>query len=655
MLNLLRDILIVLLIVSQLLLFGAGMAPILRRLGLVNAVAGICGGSALSLLLLIFVTTLLEISGIPALYPGAAVVACVQANGVLTVIRRWSKVGGMFAANGGPLSGIGVLLFVTAAFWLWTMRDLAGLSSFQDGIAHTAYVVAFLNSGHALLTTTPAALSDIFGSYPLRFYPSGTHALVAMFGVPVIKTGLVFTADYLKAFTVVVALALPFLVFVVISRIGGRHKIPALIAAVAISFDSRFPVWAIDSGGMSRLLAYALVFAIIWDLLLDGRRINVAVWLAVLPATFLCHPTAAATLAIALVSQALAQKFRSSRIDWSVFVGLVAGGLLVLMLLKVTGATDATIRQADATLIDQAHFRGDFVELYKVFLFDTAASRFGPLSITDLLLLLTIGSVFVPRGRAVWRAYPPEFLLYPVVAFAGLEVFAATSFIPGRVATLIGNVFYHDRQRITESFFAAKAVLAGAGAVMFWGWFTAPSRREHRWWPAVASALVLLVVANKAKSATAAYAHLREKFAEYKSPSHRESDDLIEFVRSATEIDSLFIYEPLLIDSLEARTGRRGFFMDEECPNINDNPNCRARLALNDEVQTALARAAGGQTTPVTTCLPFLQRLSHPIYIVVDAATWAARLPRLAICQDLRVVEKFDRFYLFRYMASKPA
>jgi hypothetical protein len=148
--------------------------------------------------------------------------------------------------------GFGILFSGIAFFWL---KEVWVAPSQDDTMNHLGFLDAILRSHLALLGEINRPGSDWFGTSPYHFYPTGSHAIAALWIYPFSLLGF----DWPKVFKVFQIITFGFLpafswwsslrVFPMISR---ELRIFILISAMTALV---FPLAAMGEGGFSRVFA----------------------------------------------------------------------------------------------------------------------------------------------------------------------------------------------------------------------------------------------------------------------------------------------------------------------------------------------------------------------------------------------------------------
>ena len=353
------------------------------------------------------------------------------------------------------------LFAIASGYWLWHFRDLASLPSIGDGLNHLFYFTRIVETGQLFTGHIPLLQSGEFGPQNLEFYPSGTHALAAMTTAPLRWAG-VSNLSALKIFFVAVLSAFPPILFRGLRR--ARPELSrgeaALLAAMA-STVAIFPFRAIGEGGFSRVTAQILTWPLAWRMLtrrgqLSGGELGLLLGV-VFPTSFLLHPSA-----VFLPGAILALTIRESRTQWLKPAGLA----------RVTlGASVAVVYLAAALGTGAQYISRDFMaeKIYAVIPWSFAAlfERWkGPFHhifsdglgfgkfLSPRSLLAYGGVALLARGfRPEWRRITLGLLVFPFAL-------SLLAFLPGKLPSLVGMLYYHDINRFAELGLAPLLLLA---------------------------------------------------------------------------------------------------------------------------------------------------------------------------------------------------
>ena len=220
-------------------------------------------------------------------------------------------------------------------------RSASGSTSFNSrGAArvygrHRPYGVhlRILQAGVPTLGRVPIGFSNVFGVELFAFYPTGTHALMAITSGFWGQWGLISHAGILKAWFTLTVAAAPWALFWVARRLMPRMPWWAGLALVFVAMPGfRFPIEAAHEGGASRLIAHVLLVPIYADVLLGRFRAPRSWPIAplLLGMAFLMHPSAFVTLAAVLAYAVMCSAAEDGA--WRARLPRIAGGIAVLAL-----------------------------------------------------------------------------------------------------------------------------------------------------------------------------------------------------------------------------------------------------------------------------------------------------------------------------------
>ncbi len=233
----------------------------------------------------------------------------------------------------------------SAGLWMDVYQDHIAFPSAHDGIAHTNYYLRVLEYGVPTLGRVPLEFPQVFGPDLLRFYPTGTHAFIAISSGFWGQLGLVSQAGILKAWFTLAMAAAPWLLVWFVRRV-----VPAIPWWIAVAVGLlaipgfRFPIEAAHEGGASRLFAHVLLIPLYAEAV-TGRFCSSMAWRAaaapILCVTFLMHPSAFVTLAALLAYAELttAPASWTDRLRRLLILGFAVAisGLLIFALLQWNG------------------------------------------------------------------------------------------------------------------------------------------------------------------------------------------------------------------------------------------------------------------------------------------------------------------------------
>jgi hypothetical protein len=608
------------------------------------------------------------LAGGPGIPVAQAVFLGVAAWGVVRAVTCAPRVWRSWTS--APPADLGrAAAFAAAAcwsLWFWTdvFRDHVALPAMTDGIVHTALYLRILEAGVPTLGRVPIGFAGIFGRQLFGFYPTGTHALMAIASGFWGQWGLVSHAGILKAWFTLAMAASPFALFFVARRLMPRMPWWVGLALVFVAMPGfRFPVEAAHEGGASRLLAHVLMAPIYADVLL-GRFENLR-WqplaAVLLGLAFLVHPGAFVTLAALLAYAAIWSAASDAR--WrvrlvgaaGVAVTLAIGALLAVALLEwnagVAVARDAARPFSWTALASRLH--QGWTTLFDA---EYGMSPVMPWLVTAGLALLAI------RRKAfglTWRVV--GFPLWMTVV-AAVALSAQVVPLPG--FRLLGGAFYDEAPRVIELLYEAIGLSLAAVAWFAWSLAAGPDwiaggqaardTREggtgsrHRRIAAnfVAAGLVICAVGYQEVRGDWVREHLGHWDRQFHTSRISRLQALGTWIDEHTERGAILFYQPFDAEIWEAWTGRHGIFMYGECDVPNDPPPCHARKTLVNARLNAL-REALMHPTPAVRCLAEIDRFGRPGYFLLPSPR--ASTEAFPVCSDALYLATLDGHAVVAY------
>jgi hypothetical protein len=288
--------------------------------------------------------------GGPGIPVAQAVFLALATWGLYVVTRRAGRLRDWWAsataADVVRVAALGAAACWSIWFWADVFRDHVALPVELDGIAHTAWYLRIMETGMPTLGRVPRLFAPIFGLQTVEFYPTGTHALIAITSGFWGQWGVISHAGILKAWFTLAVAAAPWALFWVARRLMPRMPWWIGLAVVVGAMPGfRFPVEAAHEGGASRIFAHVLLAPIYADVVLG--RFTRWRWQPVagifLALSFLMHPTAFVTLAALLAyagvcaaAGSLDRRGRGPRIATltAPALGVAVGGLIAAGLLR---------------------------------------------------------------------------------------------------------------------------------------------------------------------------------------------------------------------------------------------------------------------------------------------------------------------------------
>lgn len=553
------------------------------------------------------------------------------------------------------------LIPVAGAFYLvfWTLqfKDNVSLPSYHDGVAHLSWLIDVHRTGFAYLSKVPLSEPEAFGLTLNPFYPTGMQSLIATVSGLWMRMGVPATT-VLKSWLACAHTA------ILLSILWGlRHhwkKIPLwvlLIAALTASTAFRFPIDASTEGGLSRIVAMAIVFPIAFFVSSDERfsfrEISFLFGIGLFPA-FLLHPSAFWMYALAVGSAAAAElKERSFRVSRGLFflaTAVAFGGLQIgaLLLLNHSNTEPVLIPREYLGL---SGLMDKFSDFFKIVL----AGTYGPQKAVRILFHLgLLGMVYLIRTKLISMKvflFHLGLLLFCLFAMA-TDVYR----IPG--SSLIGGAFYYYPARaaclLTLTIWL---VSLSSFPLLIAGW-----QKAAGLWKGAArvkpAALKTIFVCWAAQFAIANAIHLPEVLHEFdtdfKTAKWSRVQNLSSFVQKMTPQNSILIAKPFELDVLGSVTHRRALFIYGDYVGDRDE-NSKAkikwfesRIKMFDELQKS-----NGEFLD---CRQYIQdKFRLPLSFILNENSWPALAQMTEAdvhelaqkCRGLQVLGKRDGYWVF--------
>jgi len=644
-------------VLTSLSAFVAGLADLCRRVA-----RGACPIDAITLsayaaLALVGTSVAVMLAGGHGIPAAQAMFLGTSAWGLVCSVRRapcaWRWLTTASGADRGRATAFAAAAAYSIWFWAGLFQDHVALPVAHDGITHTAYYLRILGAGVPTLGRVPIGFTAIFGMQRFEFYPTGTHALLAISSGFWGQWGVIAHAGILKACFTLTMAALPWSLAFVVRRLMPRLPwwigLALLLAAIP---GFRFPIEAAHEGGASRLFAHLLMAPIYADVLL-GRFTSLRRWpLAglVLGLAFLMHPSAcvmvAALLAYSAVWAAIEDagwRARLGRIA-AMGAGIALGGLVALALLRWNGSLAAARSQAVpfswATWMSRLGqgWTTLFLPEYQMGLVKQALIGAG------LALLIVRRKALGVSARVT--AFPFWIVLVAVAALSAQVV-------PFPGSRMLGGAFYDEVPRVIEMCYEAIGLCLAALAWSLWLSLTGetpvpqgqgqklgqPTRDRRLARHAIAAALVIAALGSSLASRAWLQNHFRYWDKTFSTARISRLQALGTWIEKNTEPNALLFYVPFDNEIWEAWTGRRGIFMYGECHVNNAQKPCLDRKGTGIAYIDTL-RAALEQPTLAVTCLPGIERFARPAYALISSPV--AWTHPVKVCEDATFLVNAD-------------
>lgn len=550
-----------------------------------------------------------------------------------------------------------VILFYGIVTWSWWMIDLPGLPTQHDGVAHTTYFNRMLEQGEVLVSRLSTSLPQIFGAETILPYPSGLHSFAAMATGLLVRHHLTDAALLLKSWMIVFCALAPVTLFFLTRGLFPRlsNKWIAFATLIQLTYF-RFPFWAADSGGFSRIGALVIAFFVMSYFTGKSRK---STWqLGLLPLlafpAYCNHPASVVVLGLLGISVLAATIIENRAIPpQRTLLTISATSAMSLAFIalhffssKSNSWIDVGISQANAVWPSMGNLAHRTWNLGSSLINDLPHTSGSRPSLKLILSFLGFG-VLLWQFRRFLRETPLLLSLCLVFGCSTL-FFGILQFVSWDVTRTLGLIFYHQDGRIAEASYPIQALLVTAGFCLVL------HVRQHitsKWAvSAITIGLPVLALAEHGMATRFLTLYLRQTWTHYNSPSRQSSEDLAKFIRNNTELNANLIFTPYTADSLEARTGRKALVVFGDCtkdqPNMTDS--CHQRLAFVDSVIFQVFHAPRNPETP---CVSAMQRLRHPSYIILPPSTNI--FPEISVgrmvCKNMKLVSRANGNTVIRY------
>ncbi len=542
-------------------------------------------------------------------------------------------------------------------FWTFHFRDNVSLPSYNDGVAHLSWLVDIQRTGFAYLSKVPVSQPEAFGFHLNPFYPTGMQALIATVSGLWMHVGVPATV-LLKAWLVCAHTA------ILLSVLWGLKLhwkgIPSwvlLIAALTASTAFRFPMDASTEGGLSRIVAMAVVFPLAFyvtsDVRMSLRALAVLAVLGLFPA-FLLHPSAFWMCTLALGFAAVMEFKEDARKQLGslgLFVLAMAAGAVQVGLLLKFNRTDTEPLVIAQEFTGLSGLFAKFSDFFKVVLAGTYAPQ---KAIRVLFHVGLIGFVYLLKTKAISLKvflFHLGMLLFCLFAMA-TDVYR----FPG--ASMIGGAFYyHPARTACLLVLTVWMVSLSVFPVLedLWKRLRASKSRLKKI-PSIA--VVSLSVIWAVQYAVVNAIHLPrvlESFdREFFTSKWSETSELLTLVNDKVPNDALLVAKPYALDVVGAATHRQALFIyGDYVPHRDVNTKAKAawfesRVQFFEELRS--------QPQERLDCKNNLRApLNRNLVFLLDAQAW----PRLAQmtdaevyalpqkCAELRVLGRGNGYWAF--------
>jgi hypothetical protein len=533
-------------------------------------------------------------------------------------------------------------------FWLDVFQSHVAFPVAQDGITHAAYYLRILESGMPTLGRVPIGFSSVFGRQLFDFYPTGTHALMAIASGFWGQWGLISHAGILKAWFTLTVAAAPWALAWVVRRLMPQMPWWIGLALVLIAMPGfRFPIEAAHEGGASRLIAHVLLAPIYADALL-GRWTTPRSWPVagvLLGMAFLMHASAFVTLAAVLAyatlfSAADETSWRPRLLKVAGLVAVLAGGALIAAGLLKWNTGIAAARDPGLPFSWPALWARWLDGWTALFYPDYGMASFKRWLIGLGLLLLLV------RRRALGASWRVALFPWWMVMVALVVLSAQRVPLPG--FRLVGGAFWDETPRAIEVLYEVIGLTLVAAAWSAWQLAAGSGRR----WLSALTAVAVVTGAAGYQISRAGWVHRHIAYWDrmFQTPRIGRLEALGMWIEQHTEPNAIIFHQPFDAEIWEGWTGRRGSFMYGECHENREQAPCVARKALVKGRLDALAQRLE-RPSPRGRCLAEIDVFERPAYFLVPSLVSAAE--PFAVCSDATYLTTLDRRAVVQYHAPR--
>lgn len=476
-------------------------------------------------------------------------------------------------------------------FWTLQFKDNMSLPSYNDGVAHLSWLVDIQRTGFAYLSKVRVSESAAFGLNLNPFYPTGMQSLIATVSGVWMHLGVPATV-VLKAWLVCAHTAI---LLAVLWGLKQHWKaIPAwvlLIAALTASAAFRFPMDASTEGGLSRIVAMAIVFPLAFYVTSDVRfslRSLAGLFVLGLFPAFLLHPSAfwmfALALGFAAVSEIKVSGMRDvlrtgvAREIVILGVALLLGAVQVGLLLKLNRT------HTEPLVIPQEYLgiKGLF-DKFSAFFKVVLAGTYAPQKAVRVLFHVgLVGLVYLLKTKAISTKvflFHLSMLMFCLFAMA-TDVYRISG------ASLIGGAFYYHPARtacllVLTVWLVSMSVFPLLLAV--WEKTAARYAALQQVTPRVIQIVCVLWAVQFAVANAVHLPKVMQVFdEEFQTAKWSRLGGLLELIEERVPQDALLVANPYAFDVLGPATQRQALFVyGDYVP--NRDANCKAKRKWFDE------------------------------------------------------------------------
>ena len=618
---------------------------------------------AVGLLLLVHLAGVLTEAALPGVRVAEVVfwvVVLVGGKSGFTIASQWLKSSRERDVSGWLLPAAGVFYGI---FWTLQFKDNMSLPSYNDGVAHLSWLVDIQRTGLAYLSKVPVSESAAFGLNLNPFYPTGMQSLIATVSGVWMHLGVPATV-VLKAWLVCAHTAI---LLAVLWGLKQHWKaIPAwvlLIAALTASAAFRFPMDASTEGGLSRIVAMAIVFPLAFYVTSDVRfslRSLAGLFVLGLFPAFLLHPSAFWMFALALGFAAVSEIKASGMRD--ILRTGVAREIVILGFAVLLGAVQVGLllklnRSHTEPLIIPQEYLGikglfdKFSDFFKVVLAGTYAPQ---KAVRVLFHVGLVGIVYLLKTKAISTKvflFHLSMLIFCLFAMA-TDVYR----IPG--ASLIGGAFYYHPARTACLLVLTVWIISLSAFPLLFALWRKAIETQPMLQKLPVRLLPVVCVLWAVQYALANTVHMPQVFdgfdRQFKTPKWSKTAELIALIEEKVPKDGLLVAVPFALDVLGAATLRQSLFVyGDYVPDRDANTKAKRnwfhdRIELFEQLRLRAQALEGCQQVmraPLNRKLAFI--LNEQVWPALAHMSDTDILTLPQKCEGLEVVGRGNGFWVF--------
>jgi len=628
----------------------------------------------------------------PALWIIAPICLVLQLFGIWFIIKERHEIYSFILRGKRHWLAFILLFFISVQYWHHTLRDVPGMTSYHDGIAHMTFFSRILDSGNPLLSLNKYSLSELFGETNYLFYQTGTHTVVGLFHGLFIKLRWLFAAQAIKTWLIFFLGCLgPMIYWVSFMIFPGRHSfLYFLIGLVGVS-NFFFPGWQVDYGGFSLIGAQLIILPLLtgmvfgYQKLQSTRYVNILL-IPTLPFSFLLHPSIF-TIFVVIQISVLLHALIVSRKDFGKIKNILfrygflffIGAILLYVIVMVTKSNNigSSVKGLLPYYTDFKFFK-PFERFYSLFLgmkkeVIYSGKNISGLNLTTRQVLLYFGliSLFVSiifpilRIKNYRKVDPPVHNV--IISFFLLSFFILSLYyVPYQPVYRLGYLFLHKVSRYLPTTLFIVILLRTLGAILIYeiivklSEYFSKSRNITYVLPVSFTFIFMFVFLDMKASMRSLRAHLYRYIEVYKTHTRIESQGMVDYIIDHTKPETLVVYAPSIGDSIEARSGRKGLFAHLECPvfrHEKQKKHCDNRSNLYDQTSEELVRYI---EKPIQSeeCFAHLKHINRPVVFITNDQQYKKdpqfleklkNLKTKKLCKNVVLEYRYKKYSLWRY------